>query len=325
MARGSPWRGFARTFLRSAVLIGGATLVLGKLPAAARCQIAEAAGSFIAECRGIGDYEHAAYAFGLERDAVAALGAADLVIVGNSRAQVAFSTKAARQGFAGRGTRAYLAGFGYGEGSAFALDVLGRAGARPRALIVNADPFFADGSSLPASRIRERAFSTLVGALRIKIATDIQAALCRLNGPRALCGGRRFALHRAASDGSWTWRGSLPSRDGGTDVDSGVGRSLAPPGPAEIARARAFIAAAGVAPGCAILTAVPNAWDRAEVFAAALSRELGTRTVLPSLTGLRTADGSHLDPDSAERWSAAFLAQARPMLDACLSGRPAAP
>jgi hypothetical protein len=56
--------------------------------------------------------------------------------------------------------------------------------------------------------------------------------------------------------------------------------------------------------------------------AAALSIDL----IAPALDDLHTFDGSHLDPESAERWSRAFLKDAGSHIQACLDeSKPARP
>ncbi|WP_375465998.1 hypothetical protein [uncultured Methylobacterium sp.] len=315
------WRGFTLVFLLVSLAAGAGTLVLGRLPAAVRCRPSPVPGSFVAECRGVGDYDHAAFALGLEPAAVAALARADIVVLGNSRAQFAFST-AAMDDFAKQSDAAiYRAGFGYNEGSAFAHRVLAGAGARPRAIIVNADPFFTARQSPPAIRIRDDPWRALVAGLRSKVALDLRSGLCARLALEPLCRGSRDGVYRVAGTGSWIWNPRLPS-EAATEIDAGPGAPLpssAADAPTPDALARDLLAALDLPPRCLFLTAVPNSQDDASAAASALGQNLGAPAILPRLTGLRTRDGSHLDPPSAERWSAAFLAQAEAGLRDCLS------
>jgi hypothetical protein len=52
--------------------------------------------------------------------------------------------------------------------------------------------------------------------------------------------------------------------------------------------------------------------------AGAVAAALHLRLVAPRLAGLMTFDRVHLDPESAERWSAAFLTEAGPQIRKCL-------
>lgn len=319
---GRGWARFPVVFLLTLVLGGGAVLVLGRLPAALRCRPAPRPNVLLVECAGLGDYEHAAYALGLEPAARTALGRARVVVVGNSRAQFAFSTPPFREHFARAGVPLYLAGFGAGEGSAFALDVLRGAGTRPRALVVNADPFFAPERSQPARVLQDDAARATVGAWRIKLAFALRAAACgRPLSDRffldRLCHGGKGAIYRDPADGAWLWQGSYRPGRPGTVIEATSGDPLPPPSPETVTRARDFLAALGVAPGCVLLTAVPNGFVRADAAVAALAGALDARAVLPAVADLRTLDGSHLDAASAERWSQAFLDAAGPDLAAC--------
>jgi hypothetical protein len=59
--------------------------------------------------------------------------------------------------------------------------------------------------------------------------------------------------------------------------------------------------------------------------AKAVADALGLPLIAPELTDLQTFDRSHLDGQSAERWSAAFLEAAGPRIRACVDGRAADP
>src|SRR5262249_42639470 len=104
--------------------------------------------NFIAGCSAplFGDYEHGAYYFGLEGAAVAHLRRAEVLVLGNSKAMFAFSTRATEDAFRRLGVPYYLLGFGYGESQLFPLALIKKYGLRPKALIINADPFFEEAT-----------------------------------------------------------------------------------------------------------------------------------------------------------------------------------
>ncbi|HEX9168266.1 MAG TPA: hypothetical protein VF886_04965 [Roseiarcus sp.] len=76
------------------------------------------ADRYIAYCNGAnyGDYEHGAFLFGLE-PALNFASKADVLFLGNSRMQKAFSTNATTDWFSAASARYYLMGFSYGETS----------------------------------------------------------------------------------------------------------------------------------------------------------------------------------------------------------------
>src|SRR5262249_11858143 len=86
-------------------------------------------------------------------------------------------------------------------------------------------------------------------------------------------------------------------------------------------RAQAFLSSLKVPAACVVLTMVPNAKTTSGT-ASALARALGRDLVAPEPDGLATYDGSHLDLQSADRWSTAFFAAAGPRISSCLAGSP---
>ena len=68
--------------------------------------------------------------------------AADVVILGTSRAVFGFSTEATNDFFARRGIPYYMLAFQHDEQYRFPLAILKASRARPKAIIINADPFF---------------------------------------------------------------------------------------------------------------------------------------------------------------------------------------
>jgi len=56
-----------------------------------------------------------------------------------------------------------------------------------------------------------------------------------------------------------------------------------------------------------------------------IAKALGLPLIAPQVDGLMTFDGSHLEPASAARWSAAFLEAAGPVIQDCAANRPRSP
>ena len=84
----------------------------------------------------------------------------------------------------------------------------------------------------------------------------------------------------------------------------------------------AFLDGLGVPKDCVILTYVPSTENNRRL-ANAIAASLGLDLIAPQGEGLRTIDGSHLDRESAEVFTTAFLAQAGPRLAAMPErGRP---
>ena len=99
-----------------------------------------------------GDYEHGAYYYDLETEAVKSLRAAKVVFLGDSRTQIGFSTDPVQAYFKERAIPYYIAGFGYAETVDFEQLLVERYKIKPDVLIINSDPFFICRRWLPSLR-----------------------------------------------------------------------------------------------------------------------------------------------------------------------------
>jgi hypothetical protein len=132
-----------------------------------------------------------------------------------------------------------------------------------------------------------------------------------------LCGDQ-MAFFRRPQDGQWRLGGHSEGRGVSlvpADVSDGGdgGRHL---WASFSSTARQFVSELPVDRQCVILTLAPYTGTR-RAEAAAIAQAIGSELLEPRLHGLRTFDGSHLDSESAERWSAAFFEAAGSRLRAC--------
>lgn len=276
-------------------------------------------GYFMAYCdyATAGDYEHGALYYGLERTAIRQLQQADVVLMGNSRLMFATSTAATDDFFRRLGLRYYVLGFGYGETSEFPLKLLMRYGVHPRAVIVNADPFFQPGLSPPAADVtsgKPEIFKKYVGKA---MAQRVHKSICRL-WPSA-CQPRANAIFRSVRDGRWHWEGSFQT---GQIFPLTADHTL-PAWFDENLRALAgvgddFRRTLGLERRCILLTGIPVPAIDSSAMAEKLGAAMAVPVVTARVTDLHTIDGSHLDSDSANRWAAAFFANLEPALESCL-------
>jgi hypothetical protein len=273
-------------------------------------------GTFLAYCRDetYGDFEHGAFLYGLEREAVRRAQQADVVVIGDSRAQFGFSTAAVRRYFGGRGATFYLLGMGYGSTSGYAAALLQRHAIRPRVLIVNASPFFTDdGPAVPAQVVAGEALTRLA-YWRKSIFQPLHRFTC--GRAPALCQPRTGAVYRRIDTGAWVWEGVLAPGDLETPL---AGREITSEQEAEAMRlAPEFVREGGFDPGCTIVTDVPGVSADARRVATRVAEAIGGAAVLPHVEGLSSLDGEHLNAASAERWSAAFLEAADRAITRCL-------
>ena len=277
-------------------------------------------GTFLAYCRNelYGDFEHGAFMYGLESAAVERAKQADVLVIGDSRAQFGFSTDAVRRYFGERGRTYYLLGMGYGSTSDYARALLQRHQLRPRLLIVNAEPYFTrDVPALPAEVIR--------GNQRTRWSYWRKSLFQRAHRPACelmpmLCREATGGIHRRIDNGEWIWQGLLVGADLSvpfverdiTDEQVDESRAIA----------ASFVNELGLDVACVIVTAVPGLSAGRRQVAARIAEAMRAPAVLPEVEGLSSLDGDHLNAESAERWSAAFLVAADARMSDCLSAGP---
>ena len=266
---------------------------------------------YLAECSApsYGNYEHGAFWFGLEPAAIAAAARADVMFLGESRNQVAFSTAASADWFASIAAHYYLMGFGYRENMTFEDALLQKVHPQAKAYVINLESFFETVETAPASAVlhdpaqRARYEMKKLWQIPHRFVCGLVEALCRGNP----------VVFRARSTGAYEKAdpsGQVAAASYNRFVNFDVANQT-------FALARDFLARLPVGPECVILTAVPHeatGIETAKVVAKALHMEL----IAPELDGLRLFDASHMDRPSAERWSAAFFQEAAPRIRKCL-------
>ena len=280
---------------------------------------------YLGYCQGsaYGDYDHGAVWFGLEPGVREAAAAADVLFLGNSRMQFGFSAPAALGRWSEEaGARYYLLGFSHNETAKFTEPLLEGLEPKARAYVINVDKFFFDRESPPAGEVmhgpdvRARYLAKRAWQAPHRLICGALPALC----------GSEVSFYRQRDTGIWSYDGlhrvvAKTIESDRPDYTGGDPKLMA-----EVARnARgfeAFLEGLGVPKDCVILTYVPSTENNrrlANVIAASLDAEL----IAPQGEGLRTMDGSHLDRESAEIFTAGFLAQAGPRLAECLNRTPA--
>jgi hypothetical protein len=273
--------------------------------------------AYLGLCQSInfGDYEHAALALKLEPEAVHHFAEADVIVLGNSRAQFAFSSPATVEFFRRKGIRFYNAAFSGGDGSRFADLLWLRLLPHPKLLVINADPFFLDFLSTPALAIVNQPQAARESGESKRRFQTWHEAICR-HLP-AVCGAT-FALFRSRLDGRLILP-PFPLPRFPLKVATAMSAGLAEDLVAAEAIARRFLSDRGLAAPCVVLTVVPTE-DVAPQAGRALAERLGLPFVLPDAGPLETFDHSHLDSASADRFAQAFWPAIEGPLDACLRG-----
>jgi hypothetical protein len=270
---------------------------------------------YLAYCNvdGYGEYDHGALWFDLEPKARAAARKADVVFLGNSRQQFAFSTSATADWFKAKSIPYYLLGFSENERYHFEEQVMNRMGVQPAVYVITVDGFFEESESVSASlgMHDDEARSRID---RKRVWQRLHQPVC--SAMPALCG-RAYAIFRSRDTGAWKRAGVMSGGKKATSEDPEVEEERVD---RQSTSARIMLGRLPVLPECTILTFVPTV-DGRRATAAASAEAVGRDFMAPSIDGLLTFDGSHLDEASAERWAAAFFQQAGPRIDTCVAMR----
>ena len=268
-------------------------------------------GYYLGYCGGAayGDYDHGAFWFGMEPEAREHAAAADVLFIGNSRLQFGFSTPALGRWFSANNLSYYLLGFSHFENYTFLGPLLRSLHPQARAYVINLDDFFLDHETDPGNDVmygpntRARYEAKLTWQTPHRIICTWQPSLC----------GDAISFYRQRETGEWRLGWAAANNQSFKQADAPVDYEM-------LARmkpiAEKFISSLGVERSCVFLTYVPAANDRATAFAVA--QALGLDFISPQLEGLKTFDGSHLEPASAERFVRAFLEVGGPPIQRCL-------
>lgn len=283
------------------------------------CQApAYSADRYLAYCGGgnYADFEHGAFFYDLEPPALDNARNADVLVLGNSRLQVALSNDMAADWFKRAAAKYYLLAFSYNEDMVFTDDLLQRMNPRASVYIVNVDDFFERRETAAAktilhdpdarSRYEWKRFSQYLHE-------RICGAFPKLCGQKYVIFRSREtgAYYRTAPDGPVRPQNAVsydPAVDQAVVKDS---TALAVDFLKQYANGK-----------CVILTNVPYPGTKAGN-AEAIAAGAGLPLVAPKLEGLNTADGYHLDRPSADRWAKVFFEAAGPEIRSCLEKKAA--
>jgi len=266
-----------------------------------------------------GDYEHYALYNATEPQAVNALKQADVLFLGNSNTQYAFSTRAIIDYFDRPDSSHYVMGFGQGAQSPVALSVIKKHALQPQMVVANIDPFFSTETNGTFQRILDEGNTLKTEFVKKQKLQLWQSRVCadadsRWN--RWVCQGRAETLYRSKKNGHWLtdyYRENLQYPVSESD-------DLLNTLDAATAAANDFIKSMNIKRECVVLTVTPRTGTPI-AFAKQLAAGLQLPLIMPELDNLVTIDHSHLDKQSAERWSSAFVEQFDQYARLCLSHR----
>jgi len=252
-----------------------------------------------------GDYEHFALYNNLEPRAIDALKRASVLFLGNSNTQYAFSTSIVSDYFERRGIKHYVMGFGQGAQSPVAHAVMKKHALQPQMIVANIDPFFSDETNGTFQRVLDGGDKLATEFKTKQKLQRWQARVCSDSDSRWsrwACQGTAETLYRSRANGHWLTDYYRENHRHPVTSSDDLLESL----DAAEQAANEFINSFNVQRECVVLTLTPRTGTPNQ-FARALAARLHLPLVEPELENLVTIDHSHLDKDSAKRWSSAFI------------------
>jgi hypothetical protein len=271
------------------------------------CRLPPGPEYFVGLCgaQKFGDYEHDAFWFGTEAEAVSNLKKADVIFTGSSRTMFAFSTDEIRSYFASRGLRFFNAGFSGEDQQRFFVGLLRKWNLRPRVLVIGVDPYFDDRISPPADIAMHRRLE-FIAAMAKRVALQIHPLMCGFDLSDCQSGPTGF---RSERDGFFVWKDILmPDRekpraqvDKLRDVQVNV--------PLAAIEANKFLEAVGLPSKCVVLVPMPthDIWRKPDPIKQ-LSEAIGSKYIdADTGSDLFLVDEMHLSFDSAKRFSSQFV------------------
>jgi hypothetical protein len=264
-----------------------------------------------------GDYDHGAFWYSLEPAAVEAAARAEVLFIGNSRLQFGLSAPELDGWFVRKSIDYYLLGFSHNENYLFFDPLLEKLNPQASLIILNVDNFFEDRLSGPADTLMHS--SDALNRYRQKrLWQRIHRRIC---WPAKFICGHDLSFIRSRENGTWIFKGDdlldiMATRDRSVSYDSAVDQETVL---RNVARARDFFDQFSLEPGCIVLTNLPKSAISTGT-AEAIAVLLGLPLVAPTISGLHTFDLSHLDPESASRWSSEFIRLLGPHVEKCVDG-----
>jgi hypothetical protein len=268
---------------------------------------------------GFGVYETGAIYYGLEGGISESISSAQVIFVGSSKLQAAFSTQATTAYFVNQDVRFYVLGFGFSNFGGFALPVFKHRRASPNVLVVNADPFFISEVAPGPSNVLSEESRTYWRLASRSSLQRLQRVICP-SFP-SLCSPPYQTIYRSANTGQWKWKDSYYPEQSIAFNDLLQHELSDNEFEAAVEFGDKFLGEVNINRSCVVFTGIPNNDQDAPAIALRLSQRLGTQLILPNVEPVFLLDDYHLNFDTAERWSRAFLSELTPVVQRCVSKR----
>ena len=232
---------------------------------------------------------------------------AQVLFLGNSRVKQGFAQSVLEPYFKKHELKFYNLGFGYNETSPLPLALIKKFDLHPKWVIINADQFFKDVPSFFSKTVME---SDFFGAWKFSFETSVSFYIRRFL--------HQFIPHVSVAHKDPHWIEYRSYINGSTLVAGYQGRSGPinnPQPPKKLSKevlrqilsiAKDFKSEIEKRGGRLVLTSVPPSNSNVAI---ELGSALGVPVITSKLTSLYSYDGSHLDVESARRFSEEFSSE----------------
>ncbi|MEQ1664872.1 MAG: hypothetical protein ABL927_05800 [Bdellovibrionales bacterium] len=265
-----------------------------------------------------GDYEHGAFFLNQEPEAIQNLKASEVIFLGNSRMQFAFSNSSTENFFknALSSQPYYLFGFGYAEYYTFSLNLIKELKLKPKVLVVAVDErYFEKGMSPPAQFV-ETSPTALPNYEAKKLKQRMHSYVCNQLEPASLrwnCGDSK-TIYRHRSTGAWETSHFRKAENFPFELSQKID---------EVAfekfrdAAKDLVQKSNVPSECIIFTSAPiEKWSAKGTDA--LAKSSGVNSIEQNLKSKwATQDKSHLIPEDALAFTENILPLMKPIFEKC--------
>lgn len=312
-------RHFLPTVIIVALVFGLLAHFISWVNSVSACKLPDSPpGVFFSACNAAyGEYEHGAYYYELESNAVLKAKHAEVLFLGSSRTQFGFSTKQTRTFFLEKNISYYLLGFGYVEQAPFAIELINRLNLNPRIMIVNVDPFFSSYVSAIAQPILNGNLLTHMNYIFKRLLTEVREPYCSLSFSH--CEKSSRAIYRDPNNGEWIWANVFLDPNTGHPLKTEVQQATSQERASYIEEAKKFFSNLKIPAHCVVLTSAPSDLFSDDQLVKEIAQAVGGAVpILPKVPNVIMVDDHHLNLPTAERWSEAVLNEMGPVLERCL-------
>jgi hypothetical protein len=254
-------------------------------------------------------FDHGAIFFSLDEASNSNLKSADILILGDSRTQTAFSAEAIDRYFMQQNLRYFSLGFGNGEADIFPMAIIKKFNLRPKYVLIDATYFFENHINGFSSEIVRGSVISQLEYYAKALFQPLHKWLCGSTQKTIkpyFCGSEP-TIYRSRINGTWEFKNFSKTKN---NIPIRVATSV-PANTQNIQSQRTEIAKKykkilSDLGACMIITFVPRSGISPRV-TRDIAKAVNAPLAIPNLAGLATWDNSHLNDQSVKVFAERFV------------------